>query len=141
MPIIAIVLRSPTLRQASAVLAFIMPTDTPGYRVASVETKMGQRASDTCQIAFEDCAIPAESLLGGEGQGIKLPSAISKAAASASPQCVSIARAALEAAALYSREREAFAKPLSEHQAVAFKLADMATQIGQRGGSRFRRRA
>jgi butyryl-CoA dehydrogenase len=110
--------------------AFIVPTDTPGYRVASVETKMGQRASDTCQIAFEDCAIPAENLLGGEGQGYKIALGnLEGGRIGIAAQCVGIARAALEAATLYSREREAFAKPLSEHQAVAFKLADMATQI------------
>jgi alkylation response protein AidB-like acyl-CoA dehydrogenase len=110
--------------------AFIVPTDTPGYRVASVETKMGQRASDTCQIAFEDCAIPAENLLGEEGQGYKIALGnLEGGRIGIAAQCVGIARAALEAATLYSREREAFAKPLSEHQAVAFKLADMATQI------------
>ena len=110
--------------------AFIVPTDTPGYRVASVETKMGQRASDTCQIAFEDCAIPAENLLGEEGQGYKIALGnLEGGRIGIAAQCVGIARAALEAATLYSREREAFTKPLSEHQAVAFKLADMATQI------------
>ena len=110
--------------------AFIVPTDTPGYRVASVETKMGQRASDTCQIAFEECAIPAENLLGEEGQGYKIALGnLEGGRIGIAAQCVGIARAALEAATLYSREREAFAKPLSEHQAVAFKLADMATQI------------
>ncbi len=110
--------------------AFIVPTDTPGYRVASVETKMGQRASDTCQIAFEDCAIPAENLLGEEGQGYKIALGnLEGGRIGIAAQCVGIARAALEAATLYSREREAFAKPLCEHQAVAFKLADMATQI------------
>ncbi len=110
--------------------AFIVPTDTPGYRVASVETKMGQRASDTCQIAFEDCVVPAQNLLGDEGQGYKIALGnLEGGRIGIAAQCVGIARAALEAATLYSREREAFAKPLSEHQAVAFKLADMATQI------------
>ncbi len=110
--------------------AFIVPTDTPGYRVASIETKMGQRASDTCQIAFEDCVVPAQNLLGEEGQGYKIALGnLEGGRIGIAAQCVGIARAALEAATLYSREREAFAKPLSEHQAVAFKLADMATQI------------
>jgi alkylation response protein AidB-like acyl-CoA dehydrogenase len=110
--------------------AFIVPTDTPGYRVASVETKMGQRASDTCQIAFEDCVVPAQNLLGEEGQGYKIALGnLEGGRIGIAAQCVGIARAALEAATLYSREREAFAKPLSEHQAVAFKHADMATQI------------
>jgi alkylation response protein AidB-like acyl-CoA dehydrogenase len=110
--------------------AFVVPTDTPGYRVASVETKMGQRASDTCQIAFEDCVIPAENRLGEEGQGYKIALGnLEGGRIGIAAQCVGIARAALEAATRYSRERQAFAKPLSEHQAVGFKLADMATQI------------
>ena len=110
--------------------AFVVPTDTPGYRVASVEAKMGQRASDTCQIVFEHCSIPAVNLLGDEGQGYKIALGnLEGGRIGIAAQCIGIARAALEAATLYSREREAFAKPLSEHQAVAFKLADMATQI------------
>ena len=110
--------------------AFVVPTDTPGYRVASVEAKMGQRASDTCQIVFAHCSIPAVNLLGDEGQGYKIALGnLEGGRIGIAAQCIGIARAALEAATLYSREREAFAKPLSEHQAVAFKLADMATQI------------
>ena len=110
--------------------AFVVPTETPGYRVASVETKMGQRASDTCQIVFENCSIPAVNLLGEEGQGYKIALGnLEGGRIGIAAQCIGIARAALEAATLYSREREAFAKPLSDHQAVAFKLADMATQI------------
>lgn len=110
--------------------AFVVPTDTPGYRVASVEAKMGQRASDTCQIVFEHCSIPAVNLLGDEGQGYKIALGnLEGGRIGIAAQCIGIARAALEAATLYSREREAFAKPLAEHQAVAFKLADMATQI------------
>ena len=110
--------------------AFVVPTETPGYRVASVEAKMGQRASDTCQIVFEHCSIPAVNLLGDEGQGYKIALGnLEGGRIGIAAQCIGIARAALEAAILYSREREAFAKPLAEHQAVAFKLADMATQI------------
>jgi len=110
--------------------AFVVPTDTPGYRVASVEAKMGQRASDTCQIVFAHCSIPAVNLLGDEGQGYKIALGnLEGGRIGIAAQCIGIARAALEAATLYSREREAFAKPLAEHQAVAFKLADMATQI------------
>ena len=110
--------------------AFVVPTETPGYRVASVEAKMGQRASDTCQIVFEHCSIPAVNLLGDEGQGYKIALGnLEGGRIGIAAQCIGIARAALEAATLYSREREAFAKPLSDHQAVAFKLADMATQI------------
>lgn len=110
--------------------AFIVPTHTPGYRVASVEAKMGQRASDTCHIVFEDCKIPATNLLGAEGEGYKIALGnLEGGRIGIAAQCLGIARAALEAATAYSREREAFAKPISQHQAVAFSLADMATQI------------
>lgn len=110
--------------------AFIVPTHTPGYRVASVEAKMGQRASDTCHIVFEDCKIPATNLLGAEGEGYKIALGnLEGGRIGIAAQCLGIARAALEAATAYSREREAFAKPIGQHQAVAFSLADMATQI------------
>jgi len=110
--------------------AFIVPTNTPGYRVASVEAKMGQRASDTCHIVFEDCKIPATNLLGAEGEGYKIALGnLEGGRIGIAAQCLGIARAALEAATAYSREREAFAKPIGQHQAVAFSLADMATQI------------
>lgn len=110
--------------------AFIVPTNTPGYRVASVEAKMGQRASDTCHIVFEDCKIPAANLLGAEGEGYKIALGnLEGGRIGIAAQCLGIARAALEAATVYSREREAFAKPIGQHQAVAFSLADMATQI------------
>lgn len=110
--------------------AFIVPTHTPGYRVASVEAKMGQRASDTCHIVFEDCKIPATNLLGAEGEGYKIALGnLEGGRIGIAAQCLGIARAALEAATAYSCEREAFAKPIGQHQAVAFSLADMATQI------------
>ncbi len=110
--------------------AFIVPTQTPGYRVASVEAKMGQRASDTCNIVFEDCKIPAANLLGAEGEGYKIALGnLEGGRIGIAAQCLGIARAALEAASAYSREREAFSKPIGQHQAVAFALADMATQI------------
>lgn len=110
--------------------AFIVPTNTPGYRVTSIEAKMGQRASDTCHIVFEDCKIPAANLLGAEGEGYKIALGnLEGGRIGIAAQCLGIARAALEAATAYSREREAFAKPIGQHQAVAFSLADMATQI------------
>ncbi len=110
--------------------AFVVPTNTPGYRVASVEAKLGQRASDTCQIVFEDCKIPATNLLGELGQGYKIALGnLEGGRICIAAQCLGIARAALEAASAYSKDREAFAKPIAQHQAVAFKLADMATQL------------
>jgi butyryl-CoA dehydrogenase len=110
--------------------AFIVPTDTPGYEVARVEDKMGQHGSDTCQITFNDLRIPAEYRLGEEGEGYRIAlSNLEGGRIGIASQSVGMARAAFEAARDYARDRETFGKPLMEHQAVAFRLADMATQI------------
>lgn len=110
--------------------AFIVPTSTPGYEVASVEKKMGQRASDTCQIIFNDCLIPASNLLGEEGQGYRIAlSNLEGGRIGIAAQSVGMARSAYEHALYYAQEREAFGKPIFAQQAIAFKLADMATQI------------
>ena len=110
--------------------AFIVPTDTPGYTVARIEDKLGQRASDTAQIAFEGCLVPAANRLGREGEGYRIALANLEAGRiGIAAQSVGMARAAFEAALAYASDRHAFGKPLAEHQAVAFRLADMATQI------------
>jgi len=110
--------------------AFLVPTDTPGYVVARIEQKMGQHASDTAQILFEDCRIPAANLIGAEGQGLKIAlSGLEGGRIGIASQAVGMARAAFEAALAYSKERVAFGQPIFEHQAIQFKLADMATQI------------
>ncbi len=110
--------------------AFIVPTDTQGYEVASTEHKMGQRASDTCQIVFNDCHIPAGNLLGEEGQGYKIALAnLEGGRIGIASQAIGMARAAYEAALTYASEREAFGKPVFEQQSIAFMLADMATSI------------
>ncbi|AUD78651.1 acyl-CoA dehydrogenase [Kangiella profundi] len=110
--------------------AFIVPTDTPGYIVANIEDKMGQNASDTAQIVFEDCRIPAENLLGKEGEGYKIAlSGLEGGRIGIAAQAVGMARAAYEYALQYSKERTSFGKPINQHQAVQFKLADMATQV------------
>jgi butyryl-CoA dehydrogenase len=110
--------------------AFIVPTNTPGYSVARIEDKLGQHASDTAQILFENCRIPAANLLGDEGQGLKIAlSGLEGGRIGIASQSVGMARAAFEAALRYSKERVAFDKPIFEHQAVQFRLADMATQI------------
>jgi alkylation response protein AidB-like acyl-CoA dehydrogenase len=110
--------------------AFIVDTDTPGYTVARVEDKLGQRASDTAQIALEGCRVPAANRLGNEGEGYKIALANLEAGRiGIAAQSVGMARAAFEAALAYAGERHAFGKPLTEHQAVAFRLADMATEI------------
>ncbi|WP_286978214.1 acyl-CoA dehydrogenase family protein [Pseudomonas sp.] len=110
--------------------AFIVPTDTPGFSVARVEEKLGQHASDTCQLQFDDMRIPASLRLGGEGEGYKIAlSNLEGGRIGIASQAVGMARAAFDAARQYSYERETFGKPIIEHQAVAFRLADMATQI------------
>ncbi len=110
--------------------AFIVPTDTPGYTVARLEEKMGQHASDTAQILFEDCRVPAANLLGGEGMGLKIAlSGLEGGRIGIASQAVGMARAAFDAALAYSKERQAFGQPIFQHQAVQFKLAEMATQI------------
>lgn len=110
--------------------AFIVPTDTPGYVVSRVEEKLGQNASDTCQITFVECRIPAENMLGEEGQGYKIALAnLEGGRIGIAAQSVGMARAAFEAAKDYANERETFGKKIIDHQAVAFRLADMATKI------------
>jgi butyryl-CoA dehydrogenase len=110
--------------------AFWVPTDTPGYIVAGLEQKMGQHSSDTAQILFEDCRIPAENLIGDEGQGYKIAlSGLEGGRIGIASQSVGMARAAFEAALAYARQRESFGKPIFEHQSVQFKLAEMAMQI------------
>ncbi|MBU0750684.1 MAG: acyl-CoA dehydrogenase family protein [Gammaproteobacteria bacterium] len=109
---------------------FVVPTDTQGYIVARIEDKLGQHASDTAQIVFEDCRIPAGCLLGAEGDGYRIAlSNLEAGRLGIAAQSVGMARAALEAAVRYAQDRVAFGKPIIEHQAVAFRLADMATQI------------
>jgi len=110
--------------------AFIVPTATPGYTVARLEEKLGQHASDTAQILFENCRVPAENLLGEEGQGLKIAlSGLEGGRIGIGAQAIGMARAAFEAALVYAKERVAFGKPIFEHQALQFRLAEMATQI------------
>ena len=110
--------------------AFIVPTDTPGYSVVRVEDKLGQHASDTCQIQLDEVRIPASLRLGEEGEGYRIAlSNLEGGRIGIAAQSVGMARAAFEAARDYARERKTFGKAIIEHQAVAFRLADMATQI------------
>jgi hypothetical protein len=110
--------------------AFLVPTSTPGYTVARLEDKMGQHASDTAQIVFERCRVPAANLLGEEGMGLKIAlSGLEGGRIGIASQAVGMARAAFEAALAYARQRTSFGQPIFQHQAVQFKLADMATQI------------
>jgi len=110
--------------------AFVVDTKSRGYRVARIEDKLGQRASDTAQIAFEQCEVAADNRLGNEGDGYRIALAnLESGRIGIAAQAVGMARAALDAALAYARERHAFGKPVAEHQAVAFRLADMATQV------------
>ena len=110
--------------------AFVVPTKTPGYEVARIEDKLGQHASDTAQIRFENCRVPAEYRLGDEGQGLRIAlSGLEGGRIGIASQALGMARAAFEAALAYSKDRQSFGRPIFEHQAVQFKLADMATQI------------
>lgn len=110
--------------------AFITPTDNPGYKVISKERKLGHRTNDTCQVAFDDMRVPASDLLGEEGRGLGIALGnLSLGRIGVAAQSTGGARAALKAARDYAAERETFGKPIDQHQAVAFKMADMATQI------------
>jgi alkylation response protein AidB-like acyl-CoA dehydrogenase len=122
-------------RGSRGISAFLVPTDSPGFRVARLEHKLGQRASDTAQLVFEEVELTPDLLLGAEGEGYKIALAnLEGGRIGIAAQSVGMARAAYEAALAYAREREAFGKPIIEHQAVAFRLADMATQIAAARG-------
>jgi alkylation response protein AidB-like acyl-CoA dehydrogenase len=110
--------------------AFIVPTDTAGFRVARTEHKLGLHASDTAHLVFDDMKLTPDLLLGAEGEGYKIALAnLEGGRIGIAAQAVGMARAAYEAALSYAKERESFGKKIIEHQAVAFRLADMATQI------------
>ncbi len=110
--------------------AFLVPTDTPGYLVERLEDKAGQTASDTAQIRFDGCRVPAENRIGAEGEGYKIAlSGLEGGRIGIAAQAVGMARAAFDAALRYAHERSAFGKALFEHQAVQFRLSDMAAQI------------
>jgi butyryl-CoA dehydrogenase len=110
--------------------AFLVPTDTAGFKVARLEKKFGQNASDTAHIVLEDCRIPASLRLGEEGEGLRIALAnLEGGRLGIAAQAIGIARAAFEAALAYAKTRKTFGKPIIEHQAVAFRLADMATKL------------
>ena len=110
--------------------AFLVPTNSPGYLIARLEDKMGQHSSDTAQIVFENCRVPVANRIGEEGQGLKIAlSGLEGGRIGIAAQSVGMARAAFEAALAYAKERVAFGQPIFEHQAVQFRLAEMATQI------------
>ncbi|MFT5535615.1 MAG: butyryl-CoA dehydrogenase [Burkholderiaceae bacterium] len=110
--------------------AFWVPTTAPGYVVTRLEDKLGQHSSDTAAILFENCRIPAANLIGDAGQGYRIAlSGLEGGRIGIAAQAVGMARAAFDAALAYAKDRSSFGKTIYEHQAVQFKLADMATQI------------
>ena len=110
--------------------AFIVPTNAPGYVVARLEDKLGQHSSDTAQINFDNCRIPAENLIGQEGEGYKIAlGALEGGRIGIAAQSVGMARSAFECALDYAKQRESFGTAIFNHQAVGFRLADCATQI------------
>lgn len=110
--------------------AFIVPTDTPGYTVARIERKLGQHASDTAQIVFEECRVTPDLMLGEEGEGYRIALAnLESGRIGIAAQSVGMARAALDHALAYAQERSSFGKPIFAHQAVSFRLAEMATRV------------
>ena len=110
--------------------AFLVPTNAPGYVVARLEDKLGQHSSDTAQINFDNCRIPAENLIGkeGEGYGIAL-GGLEGGRIGIAAQSVGMARSALEVAVAYAKDRQSFGTAIFNHQAVGFRLADCATQL------------
>ncbi len=111
-------------------VAFIVEKDTPGLVVGKVEEKLGIKASSTCQLHFEDCYVPVANRLGDEGEGFKIAmKTLDGGRIGIGVQAVGIAQAALEESVKYSKEREAFGRPISELQGIQFMLADMATRI------------
>jgi butyryl-CoA dehydrogenase len=128
----AIVLFAMTNKAAGhkGISAFLVPTNTPGFNRAPPDRKMGISAAHSCSIFFEDCRVPAKNILGKEGDGFKVAmSTLDGGRIGIAAQAVGIARAAMEEAVAYSRERKTFGKPICEHQASQFMLADMATEI------------
>ena len=110
--------------------AFIVPSDAPGFVKQPAEHKLGMRASDTCAIHFDQCAIPAENLLGERGKGLAIALGnLGSSRSAIAAQATGIARAALEAAVKYAKERVQFGKPIIEHQSVANMLADMQVKV------------
>ena len=110
--------------------AFLVPTKNPGYVVARLEDKLGQHSSDTAQINFDNCRIPAENLIGTEGEGYKIAlSALEGGRIGIAAQSVGMARSAFEVAVAYAKERQSFGTAIINHQAVGFRLAECATQL------------
>jgi len=110
--------------------AFIVEKDCPGFSVGRIEEKMGIKGSQTAELIFTDCEVPAESLLGSEGEGFKIAlRTLDRTRIGIGAQALGIAQGALDLAVAYSKERVQFGKPIADNQGIQFMLADMATKI------------
>lgn len=122
--------RLPGTRGKEGITAFLVPTATPGYAVARVEEKLGQRASDTCALRFSAMEVPASARIGAEGEGYRIAlSSLETGRIGIAAQAVGMAEGALRMAQAWARERRSFGQPLIRHQAVAFRLAELATEL------------
>ncbi len=107
-----------------------MPTNAKGYEVARIEDKLGQKASDTCSLRFDNLEVPAEYRIGKEGEGYRIAlSSLEAGRIGIAAQSVGMAQAAFDIALAYAKERQSFGKPILDHQAVGFRLADMRTEL------------
>ena len=110
--------------------AFLVPTDAPGYSAVRLEDKLGQHSSDTAQVNFDNCRIPAENLIGAEGEGYKIAlGGLEGGRIGIAAQSVGMARSAFDVAVAYAKDRQSFGSAIIDHQAVGFRLADCATQL------------
>lgn len=117
-------------RGRKGISCFVVPTRQPGWQVARIEEKLGQHGSDTCQVVLDDLPAAPDLMLGERGQGYAIALAnLESGRIGIAAQSVGMARSAFDAAVTYAKQRETFGKPIIEHQAVAFRLADMATRL------------
>jgi alkylation response protein AidB-like acyl-CoA dehydrogenase len=128
---VAVVLaRTGDLLDSKGITAFVVERGTPGFRGGKKENKLGMRASETAEMIFEDCRVPAENVLGNVGEGfIQAMKVLDGGRISIASLALGIAKGAYEAAVKYSKERQQFGQPISNFQGISFKLADMATKI------------
>lgn len=125
-----VVARTGELLDSRGITAFVVERGTPGFKAGKKENKLGMRASETAEMIFEDCRVPEENVLGNVGDGfIQAMKVLDGGRISIAALSVGIAKGAYDAALAYSKQREQFGKPISHFQGIAFKLADMATEI------------
>ncbi len=128
--VVVVLARTGELLDSNGITAFVVERGTPGFRGGKKENKLGMRASETAELIFEDCRVPKANVLGKVGEGFKQAmKVLDGGRISIAALSLGIAKGSLEAAVKYAKEREQFGQPIAHFQAIAFKLADMATQI------------